>query len=154
MNHCILFLDFDGVTHPDESLRELWFCRAPLIEEVLLEFQLVQLVISSMWREHYSIDELKGFLPVSLTARVVGVTPIKRKLSEKWVPGPASDFEREWECEFWMKENKPWGTPWVAIDDRPFLFSLNCQNLLVTDPTFGFHSSDQKTLRDMLEARQ
>ncbi len=154
MSHCIVFLDFDGVTHPDGCLRELWFCHVPLIEEVLLEFPLVDLVISSMWREHYSIDEIKRFLPTSLYERVIDVTPVKKKLSDRWVPGPSSKFEREWECEFWMKENRPWGTPWMAIDDRHHWFRPDCQNLLQTDPTLGFHSSDQQTLRDMLEARQ
>lgn len=33
----ILFLDFDGVTHPEFCSYDDYFCRLPLIEEVLRE---------------------------------------------------------------------------------------------------------------------
>lgn len=34
----ILFLDFDGVLHPEPSLAKDAFCRLPLIEEILQDF--------------------------------------------------------------------------------------------------------------------
>ncbi len=38
-----LFLDFDGVTHPQPCLQDSAFCRLPLIEEVLREFPMVKI---------------------------------------------------------------------------------------------------------------
>ena len=45
----ILFLDFDGVLHPEPSLAKDAFCRLPLIEEILQDFPQVQIVVSSAW---------------------------------------------------------------------------------------------------------
>ena len=47
----ILFLDFDGVLHPepcDEDGEP--FCNLPALEAILRDFPAVEIVISSMWR--------------------------------------------------------------------------------------------------------
>jgi len=51
----ILFLDFDGVTHPQPCGDENVFCQLHLIEAVLRERELqgVHIVISSSWREYH-----------------------------------------------------------------------------------------------------
>lgn len=46
----VLFLDFDGVTHPEVCTAEQLFCCLPLIEEVLRRRPGVDIVISSSWR--------------------------------------------------------------------------------------------------------
>jgi hypothetical protein len=58
MSACIIMLDFDGVTHPDNFFDANFFCRLPLIEEVLRKFPSVKIVISSSWREHHSLDDI------------------------------------------------------------------------------------------------
>lgn len=74
MTSCTLFLDFDGVTHPDPCLAEGAFCQLPLIEDVLLEFPSVEIVISSSWRDHHSIEELREFFALEIRSRVIAVT--------------------------------------------------------------------------------
>ena len=61
----IVFLDFDGVLHPefdpDDPERPKQnsdlFCRLPLIEAVLREFSQVEIVISSAWRMYFLDSE-------------------------------------------------------------------------------------------------
>lgn len=60
-NPPVLFLDFDGVTHPEPCCQEDVFCRLNLIEDVLLGFPTVDIVISSSWRDHYTLEYLRSF---------------------------------------------------------------------------------------------
>ena len=59
----ILFLDFDGVLHPEYSDRavpdEIAFCHLPRFEAVLRDFPNVEIVISSTWRYHLPLDALR-----------------------------------------------------------------------------------------------
>jgi hypothetical protein len=70
----VIFLDFDGATHPDRCFADNLFCRMPLIEEVLHEFPRVKIVISSSWRERYSLDDMRGFFDAGMQDRVIDVT--------------------------------------------------------------------------------
>lgn len=146
----ILLLDFDGVTHPQPCFHDNVFCRLHLIESVLRERELrdVQIVLSTSWREHYSLDDMREFFSNDIQARVIGVTPNITKLAND--TGQPAEFERERECLAWMKTNRPPGTPWLAIDDRPEWFSPDCENLLVTNCQFGFSAENATRLRDML----
>lgn len=168
----ILFLDFDGVTHPEPCCRGNEFCRLVLIEAVVRKFPAVEIVISSTWRDHYRLDELRQHFAADLRARVVDVTPSAKNPSPVRHSGsaPATEHEREieaclvalrptahereWEIETWLVAHRPQGTPWVAIDDRPELFRANNQDLLVTNSAYGFHASQQQTLRLMLRLRE
>jgi hypothetical protein len=54
----VVFLDFDGVLHPDPPSNELpLFCRAMLLEEWLVQHPDVCVVISSTWRLKRSLDQ-------------------------------------------------------------------------------------------------
>jgi len=153
MNRPVIFMDVDGVCHPEPCKRELEFCCLPLIEVVLLEFPLVQIVISSSWREHYDLEQLRGFFAVELRSRVIGVTASIKRPSADWLPGFGAQYEREWECAAWMKQHCDWSTPWLAIDDRAHWFRPECADLLLTDSRIGFSADDQKILHQMLRER-
>lgn len=152
MSSCIIFLDFDGVTHPDRCFDLNFFCRLPLIEEVLREFPAAMVVISSSWRDHYSLANMSDFFSSDIVPRLIDTTRNQKILSSTWLPDQIGKYERQFECELWMKENR-WGDHWMAIDDRPYWFEPECANLLVTDPTTGFQPADQATLRQMLKER-
>ena len=101
----ILFLDFDGVLHP-EQLGEDEFCRAPILWEVLRECVHVKVVISSSWREIYTLDELVEFVTrgggEDLANRIIGATPHPEKgqtLFARYKFRPKSDGHRLRECE-------------------------------------------------------
>lgn len=80
----VLFLDFDGVLHPDAvylsrqgpMLRadgEL-FMWAPYLVEILEHFPSVSVVLSTSWVRHLGFNRVLGFLPAFLVERVVGAT--------------------------------------------------------------------------------
>lgn len=148
-----LFLDFDGVTHPEPCFQEDVFCRLHLIEDVLLEFPAVDVVISSSWRDHYALAYLRVFFCEALRPRVVAVTRSITIPSSDWLPGHGAQFERQWEIETWMKSHRPWGTPWLAIDDRAHWFMPDCHNLLLMDSLVEFSAEHQAPLRAMLQVR-
>jgi hypothetical protein len=150
----MLFLDFDGVTHPEPCRSEEEFCTLHMIEGVLREFPAVEVVISSSWREHYDLDALRAMFSFDMGARVVDVTPVMRNPTDQWLPGVSPGHERECEIQAWMKANRPWGTPWLAIDDRPQWFTPECRNLLVTERKRGFRFEQIDELREMILERQ
>ncbi|MDD2808887.1 HAD domain-containing protein [Rhodoferax sp.] len=150
---CVLFLDFDGVTHPEPCKAEHEFSQLVLIEEVLRQHPEVDIVISSSWRLQHSLDEMRAHFAPDIAPRVVGATPSNKKPSGAWLPGAAVSFEREGECDTWMKHNRPWGTPWLAIDDRAHWFRPDCGDLLMTSSKTGFMPDDVLTLKAMLQER-
>ena len=91
-----------------------------------------------------TFEELREFFALDIQPRVVGVTP------DIWNPERPQPFLRESECMAWLAANRPTGTRWLAIDDRPLWFQPNCPNLLVTDTTQGFLPNQIEMLRVML----
>jgi hypothetical protein len=150
---CIVFLDFDGVTHPELCTREELFCFLPYVEAVVRENPGVDLVISSSWREHFSLEQLREFFSADIAPRVVGATPSNKDRMDNWLPGSALRHEREAQCEAWMRQNRPWGTPWLAIDDRAHWFRPDCSDLLLTSSAVGFTPAHQETLKTMIRER-
>ena len=98
----------------------------------------VDAVISSSRRIKYAIDEQRGFFSRDIAPRVLGVTHSIKEPSSNWLPAQERGNAREWECDSWMRQNHPWGTPFVAIDDRASLFQPSCPDLLLTDARTGF----------------
>ncbi|MBV5347669.1 hypothetical protein JZU46_05590 [bacterium] len=150
---CVMFLDFDGVVHPEPCNPLHYFAQLPLIEEVLREHPQVDVVISSSWRGVHALADLRGYFSSDIAPRVVGITPSNKKTTSSWLPGRMSSFERESECDDWMRDNRPWGTPFVAIDDRAHWFRPDSPELLLTQSLTGFTLGDQALLRAMLGER-
>jgi len=71
-----LFLDFDGVTHPDRARPERQFEALPLIEKVLRDHPEVEVVLSTSWRESYPLDVLRYLFSIDISERIVGMNPI------------------------------------------------------------------------------
>lgn len=128
----ILFLDFDGVLHPDPpSSSAPLMCRAPLLKAWLEQHRQVGVVISSTWRLKRSIPELQAVFP-QWGDRIIGVAPNI----------PQESYQRQHECESWMRVNAdPW-TPWVALDDRLWNFRPFEKRLVLTDRTTGLTDTD------------
>ncbi|MGY2491263.1 HAD domain-containing protein [Cupriavidus sp. CP313] len=81
----IVFLDFDGVLHPDAAylvkgrpeLRAAGtlFMWAPILEEALVPYPDARIVLSTSWvRVLKSFSLVRAFLPAALQARVIGAT--------------------------------------------------------------------------------
>lgn len=80
----ILFLDYDGVLHPDATYREkgrpvlrsegTLFMWSPCLVDALEPHPEVEIVISSSWCRVFGYSRAREFLPPSLQQRVIGGT--------------------------------------------------------------------------------
>jgi len=155
----IIFLDFDGVLHPDGCDVSMDFCYmqnfCSVIGDVDPNFQ-VPIVISSMWRLTVKLDEMRSYFPKEIARQIIGVTPdlyVKPISSISWNDTTTNDGLREAEIKRWMSTYCPAGQ-WLAIDDRARYFSIDCQNLFLV-PGFipGEGDGITNTVSDNLKAR-
>ena len=72
MSKKVLFVDFDGVLHPTTHGSNL-LSQLPLLESAI-ESHDCALVISSSWRFHLEVDDLKKHFSSSVRNKIVGVT--------------------------------------------------------------------------------
>ncbi len=154
----ILFLDIDGVLHPDPAPTRHYFCRLPLLEEILMDFDKVQIVISSVWRldwaeESEQIKGMREHFSLALKNRIVGATPDHRRTPSSCAPAGLADYLREWECMDWLRTYRPAGTPYLMLDDRPWLFRPNNPHLMIVDCDDGFLPGNEAELRSRLASR-
>ncbi|WP_122603930.1 HAD domain-containing protein [Pseudomonas viridiflava] len=121
----ILFLDFDGVLHPDDvymtskgphllSSGQL-FMWAPILEKELALFPEVKIVLSTSWVRQLDFSRAKKRLPIGLQTRVLGST---------W----HSSMSKVWADQVWWDQTSRHGqilryvaraniSDWIAIDD-------------------------------------
>ena len=118
----ILFLDFDGVLHPECEVSQRGevadFCFLPRLESLLRAFPDVRVVISSTWREHKTLDELREMFSADIAARIIGATALP-------APGAATRYtpaRREREIVAWLQARGGLDQPWVALDDAEWQF--------------------------------
>ena len=135
----VLFLDFDGVLHPDppNSTAPL-FCRAHVLHDWLEHHPEVSVVISSTWRLSRSLQQLQALF-AEWGDRIIDMTP----------DIPSADYQRQHECDAWMREHaQPWAT-WVALDDRAWNFRPFERRLVLTDRATGLVAQDLLRLDSM-----
>jgi hypothetical protein len=145
----IVFLDFDGVLHPDpcrDAAR--LFENAPRLEQTLSDFPHVVLVLSTAWRQSGTYEQLLVLLPESLRARVIGVTP---NFSEFPATAALVPYRRQAECMHWMRLNGVQDEAWLALDDRASEFTPYCENLIACHPQSGFDAAISARMRSTLQ---
>lgn len=118
----ILFLDFDGVLHPlseDQSVQN--FVWLPVLEQLLVAHQDVQIIVHSTWRYIYQDDELRGLL-AGLGARFAGSAP----------RGP-----REQAIQAVLQANRGHFSDYLVLDDAKREFTQGELNVLFLDSITG-----------------
>ncbi len=143
----IIYLDFDGVTHPFGCGEWKEFCNLPLIEKTIEPFikeKNLKIVISSRWRTHYPIKSLKNIFSDDIKNIIIGVTPVI-----SFSAGFESKYFRSNEIEESLKILKPGN--FIIIDDaqeaiKPELWKY----CIITDPEKGFTSKSRNMLIDKL----
>ena len=138
----ILFLDFDGVLH---GLGRPVFEHLPRFEAILRDFPQIEVVISSSWRETYSLDALLNFFSEDVRPRIVGTTPV---ITTKWPPYPR--HIRHKEIQEYMALKSYDTRSWFALDDDPTLFPSGCPSLILCEPVTGFDDVIDDALRSRL----
>lgn len=86
----ILFLDFDGVLHPEydgqATPADIVFCHLPRFEGVMRDYPKVEIVISSMWREQFPLAALRARFSPDIAARSIGTTPVTPRIDVQYLP--------------------------------------------------------------------
>ena len=130
MSRRLLFLDFDGVLRRRTSpLYELDRDLVGNLEAVLRALPDVEVVITSSWREAFSLDEIRSRFSPDIGARIVGVTPSSRS---------RDGFYRHREVSAYLKSAA--ATRWVALDDDREHYPPEAPVLLV-DPEVGLDAA-------------
>jgi hypothetical protein len=135
----VLMLDFDGVLHPASGGDVADFARLPLLEEVLADLA-CHVVISSTWREHYSMADLQRLLGSVVGSRVIDVLG----------PDQRGSYLRYRNIQAWLEKN-PWGTNWRALDDSVSEFPPGCAQLILCDGREGMSMRQMHIISDWLQ---
>jgi hypothetical protein len=139
----LLFLDFDGVLHPNFSRASEYFNRVDILMGALgEEIQGLEVVVSSSWRFHYPIKEILSRLPNELKSLVVGFTP-------EVEPGR---HQRYREIQTYLRLCRI-GFDWRALDDAPSEFPDGCPQLIVCNGRVGVDHDSAAHLREWLRGR-
>lgn len=140
----ILFLDFDGVLHPEHCHESKHFCCLPVLEDALRHLPQWQVVITSTWRLQQSLDQLRSRFSADIAAKVIGDTSRFSALVD--VPSTLVSYEREAECHAWLRENDMSYLPWLAIDDRSWLYRPFCKSLFLVNGRTGLTAVEGEQL--------
>lgn len=145
----ILFLDFDGVLHPDPCpVRTRLFEHAPTLADALAPFD-VELVLSTSWRSVEPLERLTARLPPALAERVIGATPHFSVIHE--TAGRLFPYPRHAECMAWLRGRSSVHESWLALDDRPDWFEPYCERLIICDSRTGLDAETLARLAAALE---
>ena len=147
----ILFLDFDGVLHPQYEHEpvpaDLAFCHLARFEALMREFPSVEIVISSTWREQFSMEVLRAKFSADIAARIIGRTP----LAAEALP-PHMVEVREWEILAWLNANNRQREEWIALDDSAWQFKRHRSRLVACTSYTGLDSEAEAKLTKVLSA--
>lgn len=138
----LLFLDFDGVLHPDVfHARE--FCYLPLLENWLRRHPNVGVVLTTSWREERDFERLCAPFSPDLRSRILACAPV---LSEG-----RADEGRWLEIRQFFEDNALDGMPFLILDDEARLFPEGLTELYLTDSS-GLTEIDIRRLDQRLTA--
>lgn len=137
-----LFLDFDGVLHPDDVYRingQIVLKRdgfslfewSPLLLEALVPHSDVRIVLSTSWVRVIGYDKARKCLPRELQERVIGAT-WHSQLNQDWW----SSISRYEQIAGYTRRHTV--TRWLAIDDEVTIWGEeHLDQLIETDSMLG-----------------
>ncbi|XXQ67360.1 HAD domain-containing protein [Neisseriaceae bacterium B1] len=126
-----------------EHETERHFGQLPVLEHFFRqpEQQHHQFVISSTWRNQYTLTELQQHFSPDFRARIVGVTPNLADYSKG---------NREREILHYLQAHGGIEQAWLALDDMPEFFQYHQQHVLFTTPDTGLTGADYPDLMQKL----
>jgi hypothetical protein len=146
----VLFLDYDGVLHPDEVYLEQGrpvlysdgelFQWTPILEELLALHPKVKIVLSTSWVRILGFGRARSKLPRSLRHRVIGAT---WHSSMGTVDGMSLGRTTWWDRATRYEQIRRYATraalsDWVAVDDQVEDWAeVDRDKLVETDGRFG-----------------
>lgn len=140
----ILFIDFDGVLHPNVDGGAPFSCTSH-VWELLRRHPEVNVVFSTGWRFEQPLVELRRLACANggedLAERFLDATPLLRH--------DAEEGSREKDCRAWLQTHNNTG-PWLALDDMPGLFSRSTPHLYTVNPKRGLMPYDVERISALI----
>lgn len=156
----LIFLDFDGVLHPDCVYRnhmtgepemqspvpeEKLFMYSGYLVDVLKPFPEIEIILSTSWVPAYGFERTKSSLPEELSCRVIGSTFCHSTLSR-------DDFHKTLRSDQVFNEARRRNLSthdWVVIDDDSRRWREHESNLIEC----GHHGLSDGRVRERLIVR-
>lgn len=147
----VLYLDFDGVLHPDDVYRirgrivlqhdgMSLFEWAPLLAQHLEPYPDTRIILSTSWVRVLSFNEARAWLPDTLGSRVIGAT-WHSAMDQFWW----HNLSRYQQISLHAKRHRI--SRWLAIDDDTEGWPDGSRGQLVhTDPMLGIATPDTRAL--------
>ncbi len=136
----VLFLDFDGVLHPNLCPPNDFFMHAAALGSALIGSD-VEVVISSSWRLHHGYNDLLAFIPQNLRTLIVGATG----------PAVVGRYARWNEIQEYRKTFSVWD--WRALDDAAFEFPAPCPELIRCNGSTGLQEAEIRAVVSWAQPR-
>jgi hypothetical protein len=133
-----LYVDFDGVLHPNSFEKGKAFCLMPLLEQALHGSD-VRVVISSSWRHHETEVYIQSLFPASIRSLLFGFTG--EPLGGRWA---------RWQ-EIFNHAAVHDVTEWRALDDAANQFPPDCSNLIYCEGHIGLQETQVNLLRKWIK---
>lgn len=140
-----LFLDIDGVLHPEPACSKTAFCQRNILIQLLDARPQLSVVISSDWRLTHSLNEIAGMILVErldLRQRFVGITPYLEACQHEY-------RGRERECLSWLDAAGLGDARWLAVDDVAGNFTYGSRQVFLTDYRTGLTQNDLGKLLEL-----
>ena len=138
----LIFLDLDGVLRRKKS--PLYRLDAPCLrafEQAIRSLPNAQIVITSSWREAFTVDQMRGLFSPDVARQIIGVTPI--------APNQDGHY-RHREVLAYLKLNRRENDLWLALDDDPLHYP-RLNNVLLIDGERGFDSDAAQRLASVVD---
>ena len=156
----ILFLDYDGVLHPDAAYLvhgrpELraegdLFMWAPILQDILAPYPDAQIVLSTSWVRVLGFSRARDFLPENLRRRVIGGTwhsamgrhaEGSHKIERNWF-ALASRYDQ---IATYIQRASSHIVDWIAIDDDGVGWDPNMlDHLILTERNLGLSDAERQ----------
>lgn len=149
MDALLIFLDFDGVLHPQYDGQptpvDVVFCHLPRFEAILRDFPTVEIIISSTWRYQFTLDELRARFSPDIAVRIIDATPKTEHIDGNYLPA-----RREGEILDWLAASGRESAPWIALDDASWQFQQHRDRLVACTWHIGMDDATELELRAAL----
>lgn len=162
MKRRLLFLDYDGVLHPDAvylsrrgiELRAAGslFMWSPQLIDALADHPDLRIVLSTSWARNLGFDRARQALPTELRHQVIGAT-WHSAMGRGWPDYIPWDVQTRWEqiAAYLSRLNEP--VRWLAIDDDARGWATADRDQLIqTDPNTGL--SDTTVMSELIRKLQ
>ncbi len=146
----VVFLDIDGVLHPDMSPPEDEFSCIEAFERAVSSYGEVDIVITGRKRLSMGLDRIRSKFSIEVASRIVGVTPD--------LSGEEDAADPCLERTVWMAKNRS-ATPaqehrWIGVGPlRAFSGEEPVDQVLLVSPQVGFTDEDGALLQQAIEAK-